>query len=114
MPVLSEQEQEFDPDAYMTRATEQVVAGAEETMSRHHGWLLGTDDWVDEHGHWLRLRAEVDSRPGIEIHYSRVLLLASGPDKSPETEAAIYGSGFEERLHLRAPHLEPIDGVVTL
>jgi hypothetical protein len=112
MPVLGGEQ--FDPDDYMARAIERAVPGAEAAMARHHGRLLGTERWVDEHGHWLRLRVELDSRPGVEIQYARVLLPASGPDMSPETEAAVYGSGFEERLHLRAPGIEPVDGVITL
>jgi hypothetical protein len=106
--------EQFDPDDYVARATERVVSGAEATMARHHGRLLGTEGWVDEHGHWLRLRVELDSRPGVEIQYARVLLPVGGPDMSPETEAAVYGSGLEERLHLRVPGIEPVDGVIIL
>lgn len=103
-----------DAEDYVARATSRAVAGAAEGFSRQGGRLLGSESWQDEHGHWLKVRGTLDAHHGVEVHYARVVLLASGPDKDAETEATIYSSGFEERLHTRAPHIVAVDGVITL
>ncbi len=40
--------------------------------------------------------------------------MTSGADKEAETEGIVFGSGFEERLHLDARDAQAIDGVITL
>lgn len=103
-----------DTADYAERASSRAVAGAAESLSLLGGRLVGSERWVDDDGHWLRVRGVLDARPAIEVHYARVVLPAAGPDKDPETEAIVYSSGFEELLHTRSHALSPVDGVITL
>ena len=101
-------------EEYVERAMAYAVGGATTGVKRLGGTYLGSDSWQDDHGHWLQVRATLHDLPDVEVRYARVLVLASGPDKDPETEGIVYSSGLEERLHTRAREITPADGVITL
>ena len=112
MPLLSTEQ--IDARAYVDRAASRAVAGSSGGFARHGGRFLGSQTWEDEQGHWLRVRGEMPEMPDVEVQYARIILPASGPDTDPETEAIIFSSGFEERLHTRFHGVEPVGGVIAL
>lgn len=101
-------------EQYVETARRTALAGVSGGLERRGGRLVGSTVHENPDGWWLTVRASVDTRPGVEIRYSRLLLHADGPDKDAETEGVIYGSGFVERLLTRAPGQEPVDGVIAL
>lgn len=99
---------------YVERATTFALGGVTEAFTRHGGRFVSSEGWQDERGYWLRVRGTLDDRPDVEVRYDGILLMASGADKAAETEGLVYGSGFEERLHLHTRGAQPVDGVITL
>lgn len=112
MPLLNRRQ--VDANEYIERATKIAIAGVSEGLARRVGSLVGHDRWTDENGHWLRVRAELEVLPDVEIRYARVLLPAAGADMEAETEAILFSSGFEERLDTRLHRTASVDGVITL
>lgn len=46
-----------DAEDYVARVTSRAVPGASESIARHGGQVIGTEDWRDDHRHWLRVRS---------------------------------------------------------